>query len=705
MGCPTRRSCVWGFRFHFNSNQNNTSVSYLNFFPLTKTCHPDRSKPTLFPFSFAPANESACVAEGPLFDRPSTQLILLYSELRPGASNQQNTTKMLERLQKIIARAGIASRRHAEQLIVSGQVRVNGQVVTELGSKADPEHDKIEAAGKAVEPNDQRRVYIALNKPPEVVATMADPEGRKTLRNLLKGLPERVYPVGRLDYDASGLLFLTNDGDLAAEMLQDWSNLEQQYHVKIKGRLDTGDLARLGQNANAEFRTIRQPDASRGHAENFWYEVSLQDSKKDILRRVLFAEKHPVEKLKRIALGPLTLEGLPQGRYRLLDDGEVAILRVALKTKPKPRPAYTLPKEDQEESTSERPAQFQNNRFNRPPRFADRNRPAPPRRHSPQGKHGPRPSRPPEPENFGDRESAPRQNFGASRGNGKPYPRKNFGQNEIDDDSPEQSTPSGQPFSPNRPWDAPRPPRADVPDKWTKRPPNKFGRDNPGKENRFNAGGETRGQGRPPKRFSGPNDRPPREGNWRSSSRPSGPPRGDSRGSSRPGGPPRFDRDKRFSSDRPQGDRPRFGNSRGPSRPDGPPRRDNSGRPPRPGGPPRFGGGKRFGSDRPQGDKPRYGRSSGPDSRGDNPRRASGPGGPPRFGRDNRSGPKRFGGGENRSGGGNRFGGANRSGGAGRPAGTNRPGGAGNYNRGGNFKKPFRPNRPTGDRPPREDES
>ncbi len=144
---------------------------------------------------------------------------------------------MLERLQKIIARAGIASRRHAEQLILSGQVRVNGQVITELGSKADAQQDRIEAAGRLVEPNNERRVYIALNKPPEVVSTLADPEGRKTLKNCLRGLPERVYPVGRLDYNASGLVFLTNDGDLAAEMLKDWPNLQQVYHVKIKGRL------------------------------------------------------------------------------------------------------------------------------------------------------------------------------------------------------------------------------------------------------------------------------------------------------------------------------------------------------------------------------------------------------------------------------------------------------------------------------------
>src|SRR6202047_364617 len=293
---------------------------------------------------------------------------------------------MLERLQKIIARAGIASRRHAEQLILSGKVRVNGQVVTEVGTKAYAAADRIEAAGKLVT-TVERHVYILLNKPPEVVATMADPEGRKTLRNCLRGLPERVYPVGRLGYAASGLVFLTNDGDLAAEMLKDWANLQQHYHVKIKGRLMMGDLERLGRNAAATIRTVRQPDATRGHAENFWYEVALQDSKKDILRRVLFAEKHPVEKLKRIALGPLTLEGLPQGRYRLLVDKEVDELRCALKIPPKP-PAPFIPNQQPAEQNA-RPVIH-----SRPFRPENRNQP---RVSNPAGhrKHGPRPSRPP----------------------------------------------------------------------------------------------------------------------------------------------------------------------------------------------------------------------------------------------------------------------------------------------------------------------
>ena len=303
---------------------------------------------------------------------------------------------MLERLQKIIARAGISSRRHAEQLILSGQVRVNGQVITELGSKADAKEDRIEAAGKLVEAN-ERRVYIVLNKPPEVVSTMADPEGRKTLRNCLKGLPERVYPVGRLDYDASGLVFLTNDGDLAAEMLKDWANLQQHYHVKIKGRLMMEELERLGRNSAATIRTVRQPDATRGHAENFWYEVALQDSKKDILRRVLFAEKHPVEKLKRIALGPLTLEGLPQGRYRLLLDKEVDELRRALKIKPKPRVSFVPAHESVTQNTAtviHATPQAPANKYFEKRRPEDKYRPAATNRPG-HRKHGPRPSRPP----------------------------------------------------------------------------------------------------------------------------------------------------------------------------------------------------------------------------------------------------------------------------------------------------------------------
>jgi 23S rRNA pseudouridine2605 synthase len=233
---------------------------------------------------------------------------------------------MLERLQKIIAHAGIASRRHAEQLIRSGQVRVNGEVVTELGSKADPSKDKIEAAGRLIEEKEDR-AYLVMHKPPEVVSTLADPEGRKTLRNFLRGFPSRVYPVGNLDYAASGLIFLTNDGDLTSTMLKSWSNLPQRYHIKIKGRLTLDDLDRLGKATGTKLRTVRQPDSTRGHAANFWYEAEVNGAKLDRLSLTLGREKHPVEKVKRIGLGPLTLEGIPRGRYRLLDKREREALR------------------------------------------------------------------------------------------------------------------------------------------------------------------------------------------------------------------------------------------------------------------------------------------------------------------------------------------------------------------------------------------
>jgi 23S rRNA pseudouridine2605 synthase len=270
---------------------------------------------------------------------------------------------MQERLQKIIARAGIASRRHAEQLILSGQVRVNGRVVRELGTKADAAQDRIEAAGKVLEAP-ERRVYLVLHKPPEIVSSMADPEGRKTLKNCLRGFPERVYPVGNLEYAAAGLVFLTNDGDLAAEMLKHWAQLEQVYQVKVKGMLTLEDLERLGKEIGVKMKTLRQPDASRGrrkkvasggwgvaseelrrqrkvvqgHAEekgrdsrrggvNYWYEVRMRDTKKEEMRNVLFREQHPVEKLRRIGLGPLTIEGVPVGRYRMLEGREVEELK------------------------------------------------------------------------------------------------------------------------------------------------------------------------------------------------------------------------------------------------------------------------------------------------------------------------------------------------------------------------------------------
>jgi 23S rRNA pseudouridine2605 synthase len=227
---------------------------------------------------------------------------------------------MLERLQKIISRAGITSRRQAEQLIRSGQVTVNGVVVTELGSKADPERDRVEAAGRVARPATVH-AYILLHKPSQVVSTLADPEGRRTLRNLLPGVPERVYPVGRLDYAASGLVLLTNDGELAARVLKAAPRLPQTYWIKVKGRLSEEQMRAIGAAAHVRIDPL---DSSRGSKENPWYEVQLSSARRDTLGKTLLDLGHRMEKMKRVRLGPLDLERVPEGTYRRLEPAEVA---------------------------------------------------------------------------------------------------------------------------------------------------------------------------------------------------------------------------------------------------------------------------------------------------------------------------------------------------------------------------------------------
>ena len=237
---------------------------------------------------------------------------------------------MLERLQKIIARAGIASRRHAEELIRSGQVRVNGVVVTELGAKADPERDRVEAAGRLAE-RPSAASYFILNKPPHVVSTMADPEGRATLRHVLRGLAGGVFPVGRLDYAASGLILLTSDGQLADAIFKISSRLVQVYWVKVKGRPTTETLSKVTHKAQARLRQLRAPGATAGHAAaNPWYEAELRGARRDLLRQAFFAAGHPVEKMRRVRLGPLDIGDLAEGHYRQLAPSEVALLRRAV---------------------------------------------------------------------------------------------------------------------------------------------------------------------------------------------------------------------------------------------------------------------------------------------------------------------------------------------------------------------------------------
>ena len=222
---------------------------------------------------------------------------------------------MLERLQKIISRAGIASRRHAEELITAGQVRVNGEVVTELGSKADPEKDKVEVAGKLAEIPAEVSYYL-LHKPVNVVSTMSDPEGRATLRHLLRGLTG-VYPVGRLDYGSSGLLLLTSDGDLANRMFKSSNSMPQTYWIKVSGTLDEELLQKIRHSAHAHLRLLSAPGSAKKDADNpsgtklRWPKPAATSCAANFLPPSI-----PVEKMKRVKLGPLDLGDLEEASYR-----------------------------------------------------------------------------------------------------------------------------------------------------------------------------------------------------------------------------------------------------------------------------------------------------------------------------------------------------------------------------------------------------
>jgi 23S rRNA pseudouridine2605 synthase len=250
---------------------------------------------------------------------------------------------MLERLQKIIARAGIASRRHAEELIRSGQVRVNGAVITELGAKADPERDRVEAAGKVARVS-QEHVYVLMNKPPEIVSTLADPEGRRTLRNLLVGISQRVFPVGRLDYSASGVVFLTNDGDLASRMLKASPFLPYTFWIKVKGRLSEMQMKSLASVLRGNVFPLRAPHSAGKNPPNPWYEVQIAGASRDKLRPSLLKMGHRMEKMRRVKLASLDIDTVPEGEYRRLEAAEVKKLATtvefALKNqKPIPIPA------------------------------------------------------------------------------------------------------------------------------------------------------------------------------------------------------------------------------------------------------------------------------------------------------------------------------------------------------------------------------
>jgi len=239
---------------------------------------------------------------------------------------------MEERLQKLIAAAGIASRRHAEELIEAGEVTVNGKVVRELGTKADPERDHIKVRGKLINAQLAARenVYVLLNKPRGFLTSLSDPENRPLITELVPPSLGRLHPVGRLDFNTEGLLILTNDGELTNYVTAARNHVRKVYEAKVKGVPSDEQIERLRRGIRLEDGTRTAPAEvkSTGYTDaNAWYEVVLFEGKNQQIRRMFDAIGHSVVKLRRVIIGDLTDKGLPLGSYRYLTPAEVARLK------------------------------------------------------------------------------------------------------------------------------------------------------------------------------------------------------------------------------------------------------------------------------------------------------------------------------------------------------------------------------------------
>jgi 23S rRNA pseudouridine2605 synthase len=238
---------------------------------------------------------------------------------------------MEERLQKILSRTGIASRRKAEDLITQGRVTVNGKVIEELGSKADLATDHVKVDGRLVRAP-KNLVYIAMNKPKEYVTTVTDPQKRQTVMQLLKGLKVRVYPVGRLDYHSEGLLLFTNDGDFANKVTTAASNLTKTYVVKVNGLLTEAQEEQFRRGLPIHGKRTALAGLKRlNHTANPWYEVKLTEGRQNQIRLMFKHFGRLVEKLKRVKIGFLELATLKPGEFRSLTPQEIYRFRKLLK--------------------------------------------------------------------------------------------------------------------------------------------------------------------------------------------------------------------------------------------------------------------------------------------------------------------------------------------------------------------------------------
>jgi 23S rRNA pseudouridine2605 synthase len=249
---------------------------------------------------------------------------------------------MQQRLQKLIAAAGIASRRHAEELITAGRVTVNGKVVDELGAKANPQTDHIKVNGRLINSllGPREKVYVLLNKPKGYLSSLSDPKDRPLVTDLVPGSLGRLHPVGRLDFNTEGLLLLTNDGDFTNHVTSARNKIPKVYKVKVKGIPSENAIKRLG-------RGIRLTDGNRAAAAdirplqrtetNAWFEVTLHEGRNQQIRRMFDAIGHSVLKLSRVRIGPIDDSKLQTGEWRFLTPGEVKkFFRPASPRKSKP---------------------------------------------------------------------------------------------------------------------------------------------------------------------------------------------------------------------------------------------------------------------------------------------------------------------------------------------------------------------------------
>ncbi len=277
------------------------------------------------------------------------------------------------RLQKVLARAGVSSRRGGEALIAARRVKVNDRVVTEPGTRVDPVRDRITVDGKAVEP--EQAMYILLNKPDGVVASAerdVDARGRPTVVSLLRGVTQRVFPVGRLDFHTRGALLLTNDGELASRLLHPRYNVEKTYHAKFQGKLDTEPLDALSRGVTLEDGTVTRPVeelvAVKETEANSWIQLTITQGLNRQVRRMGEAIGHPVLKLIRVSFADLTIDGLADGDWRPLTPVEIARLKGLAGTRDKrsePDAGASKPSDGPPSPTKSRPGGGQAGRRSR----------------------------------------------------------------------------------------------------------------------------------------------------------------------------------------------------------------------------------------------------------------------------------------------------------------------------------------------------